>query len=173
MADELVEDRIEELQDDDFRLAYGEELSKLEFAVTLAQARSTSGITQQQLAEVLGVSQTYVARLESGDANPTLGRVGRVFAALWVRPSWNPRPLISADDASTIVIEAQAAGRDHDPLITYPVMDELHPPFNYTWSTPGVGSSSLSFLQQYDQSTWVPVFPNPIEPPVQLVRTGG
>ena len=87
MSEEVLGQIAEDLGDNEVRLAYGEELAKLDFALALAKARKESDLTQQQLAEQLGVSQAYVARLESGLANPTVGKVGSIFASLWKRPS--------------------------------------------------------------------------------------
>ncbi len=77
-----TEDLIEELKDPEFKKEYGAEQAKLEFAVVLRNARTQSRLTQQQLAEALGHSQPYIARLEGGEANPTLTAIGRMLAAL-------------------------------------------------------------------------------------------
>jgi transcriptional regulator with XRE-family HTH domain len=47
-------------------------------------AREGTGLTQQQLAERLGVSQPVVAALESGRGNPTIGQLAAVAGALHV-----------------------------------------------------------------------------------------
>ena len=86
----------EDLQDDNARMEYGEEAAKMDFALALTFARQERNLTQQQLADLLGVSQAYVARLESGEANPTLSKVGRILAALWLRPIDKPFPLLNS-----------------------------------------------------------------------------
>ena len=83
----------QELQEDAFRIEYGGELGKLDFALSLIQARSRSCLTQHQLAENLGVSQSHISNLESGHANPTVEKVGRVFASMWLRPNWGAQTL--------------------------------------------------------------------------------
>ena len=80
-----TEDLIEELKDPDFKKEYGAEQAKLEFAVVLHDARTQAKLTQQQLAGVLGRTQPYIARLEGGEANPTLAAIGRMLAALDLR----------------------------------------------------------------------------------------
>ena len=89
MSEELMEQIAEDLRDDEVRMSYGEELAKMDLALALTKARKESELTQHQLAEQLGVSQAYIARLESGQANPTIGKAGSIFACLWKRPSIN------------------------------------------------------------------------------------
>ena len=84
----------EELEDDEERMGYGEEAAKVSFAISLTFARQERGLTQQELADLLGVSKTYVVRLESGDANPSIAKAGRIFAALWLTPIDEPFPLL-------------------------------------------------------------------------------
>ena len=95
MLREVLPEIAASMQDDDHRMGYGEESLKLDFALTLIQARKAQNLTQQELAARLGVSQAYIARLESGEANPTLSKAGRVLAYLWWRPSLENRPLVA------------------------------------------------------------------------------
>ena len=74
------------LEDIEYRREYGSEGAKLEIATALATARKNAGITQVELAELAGVSQAYIAKLESGDANPSIGNIGRLFACMWLKP---------------------------------------------------------------------------------------
>src|SRR5262245_29446500 len=50
-------------------------------SLVLRQARLRAGLTQQQLAERLGTSQSVIARWESGRARPTLANLERVVRA--------------------------------------------------------------------------------------------
>lgn len=95
MLREVLPEIAAAMQDDDRRMGYGEESLKLDFALTLIHARKAQNLTQQELAARLGVSQAYIARLESGEANPTLSKAGRVLAYLWWRPSLENRPLVA------------------------------------------------------------------------------
>jgi len=70
------------LRDPEFAKRFGAARAKSSFAITLAEARRQLNLTQQQLAARLGVSQAYVAKLESGEANPTLDRIGSLLAIL-------------------------------------------------------------------------------------------
>lgn len=62
------------------------EVEKLEpeyqLARQLIKARLAKKLTQDELAKKIGVKQEYIARLESGQANPTLETVSRVSKAL-------------------------------------------------------------------------------------------
>ena len=71
--DEWESDLKEELKDQEFRLIFGTESAKSEFGMVLYKARQAAGLTQTELSKQLGVSQPYIAKLERGEANPTLG----------------------------------------------------------------------------------------------------
>ncbi len=72
----------QKLQDPEFAKMFGAAQAKSSFAITLSQARRQLNLTQQELATRLGVSQSYVAKLEGGEANPTLERIGSLLAVL-------------------------------------------------------------------------------------------
>ena len=71
-----------ELQDIKSAKYFGAAQAKSSFAITLVEARKQINLTQQQLADRLGVSQSYVAKLEGGEANPTLERIGSLLASI-------------------------------------------------------------------------------------------
>ena len=83
-----------ELEDDEERMEYGEVAAKSSFGLALTFARQERGLSQQELADLLGVSKAYVVRLESGEANPSIAKAGRIFAALWLTPIDKPFPLL-------------------------------------------------------------------------------
>lgn len=72
----------QELQDPESAKYFGAAQAKSSFAITLAKARKNLGLTQQELANKAGVSQAYIAKLEGGEANPTLERIGSLLATL-------------------------------------------------------------------------------------------
>ena len=76
------DDLKQNLRDPEFAKRFGAARAKSNFAITLAEARRQLNLTQQQLAAKLGVSQSYIAKLEGGEANPTLDKIGSLLAAL-------------------------------------------------------------------------------------------
>ena len=94
MYPDAIAEIAKELDDDEERMGYGEEAAKVSFAIALTFARQERGLSQQELADLLGVSKAYVVRLESGEANPSIAKAGRIFAALWFTPIDKPFPLL-------------------------------------------------------------------------------
>jgi len=68
----------EQMQDPGFRAAAEE----LEPAYQVARLRIMRGLTQEQLAELVGTKQSSIARLESGNTQPRLSFLQRVVEAL-------------------------------------------------------------------------------------------
>ncbi len=66
------------LQNPEFKRIYDE----MEPAYQIARLRIMSGLTQQQLAELVGTSQSSIARLESGRELPRLSFLRRVVEAM-------------------------------------------------------------------------------------------
>ena len=91
---EAIEGIAERLENDKYRMEYGEAAAQMGFALALTFARQERGLSQQELADLLGVSKAYVVRLESGEANPSIAKAGRIFAALWLTPIDKPFPLL-------------------------------------------------------------------------------
>lgn len=83
-----------ELQDPEYVKLYGASDAKAEFAILLSRVRREANKTQQELADEIGSSQPYIAKLEGGDANPTLGAVGSILAVLGFRLVMDIKPLL-------------------------------------------------------------------------------
>ena len=81
------------LQDIEYRREFGSESAKLEMAAALVRAREMMGLTQSALAELAGTSQAYIAKLERGDANPTIGNIGRLYGCMWLKLSIEATPM--------------------------------------------------------------------------------
>jgi transcriptional regulator with XRE-family HTH domain len=93
------------LEDPAYRQEYGAATVKYDLAHALSEGRRGKGLTQRQMAEITGVSQAYIARLESGEANPSVGQLGKLLASIWLRASFELRPLLGPEAASTIHLE--------------------------------------------------------------------
>ena len=76
------DDLEKELKDPESAKMFGAAQAKSSFALTLARARAKLGLTQKELASKVGVSQAYIAKLEGGEANPTLESIGSLLATL-------------------------------------------------------------------------------------------
>jgi len=83
----------ESLRDRERRCGFGAEGVKIALAFALVDARECAGMTRAELAEASGVSEAYISKLESGDANPAIGKVGEIFAAMWMKPTVGFAPL--------------------------------------------------------------------------------
>jgi len=59
-------------------------MSVKRFPVRLKQLREAKGLSQAALAEEVGVSREYIARLETGKHDPPLSRVEKLAKALKV-----------------------------------------------------------------------------------------
>ncbi len=74
--------------DDDFDREHftPEEIAESDMRVALitaiVQARQEQGISQRQLEDMSGIKQPQIARMERGDANPTLDTMLKVLASL-------------------------------------------------------------------------------------------
>ncbi len=57
----------EDLKDPEFRAHYQEERQALMLAIKIAKLREKKGLSQQQMAKLMGTSQQAISRIESGD----------------------------------------------------------------------------------------------------------
>ena len=105
---EVEDSHAEWLKNIEYRQAFGSETAKLEVAAALADAREAAGMTQSALAERAQVSQAYIAKLERGDANPTIGHLGRLLACMGLKPSVSVAPMVAA--ASSESVDAGSQG---------------------------------------------------------------
>jgi len=113
------QDLVDRLKDPEYAKLYGAEQAKVDFAITLAKARKSANLTQKGLSEKLGISQPYVAKLEGGEANPSLGTIGSLLATLDYRlvtqtAPLSPEPItaditfVGAADVGAYVLDAAA-----------------------------------------------------------------
>jgi len=57
----------EDLKDPEFKAHYQEERQALKLAMKIAMLREKKGLSQQQMAKLMGTSQQAVSRIESGE----------------------------------------------------------------------------------------------------------
>jgi DNA-binding XRE family transcriptional regulator len=77
--------KAELLVDPATRAAYDALATEFETARELVAARARAGLTQQQVAERMGTTQSTIARMESGRRPPSLRTVQRYAQALGCR----------------------------------------------------------------------------------------
>ncbi len=122
MSRTFREDLERGLQDVEFAREFGVAAAKTDFALTLAKARRICRVTQADLANLLGTSQAYIAKLERGDANPTIGRIGELLAVLRLRLSTNTIPLTSSAYSETETHRVENSGF-HVSTLLFPLED--------------------------------------------------
>ena len=111
----------EHIEHPESRAEFGAEGVKLALAFALIDARESAGMTRAELAEASGVSEAYISKLESGDANPAVGKVGEIFAAMWMKPTVGFAPLMADSEkaAASAALSPSANGAgavDESPL---------------------------------------------------------
>lgn len=75
LREELLEDKEVKKEYDKFKLYY-------ELIGQLIEARTKKGMSQRELAEKIGTKQSAIARLESGNANPSIAFLEKVASAM-------------------------------------------------------------------------------------------
>ena len=120
-----------ELRNPEFAKYYGEDQAKMELALAMFAARSKLKLTQIELGRKLSISQPYIAKLEKGDVNPTIGHVGGLLALVGLRLTIHTDDLISDDGRTSqpVVTQAEtnvnAAGEY--PVIEYNTQNTTNP----------------------------------------------
>jgi DNA-binding XRE family transcriptional regulator len=84
----------ERLDDHEIRSEYGAETLKYDVAAALVAARKMNNLTRTALATMAGVSPAYIAKVESGEANPSIGRIGAILASMWLKTDLHLAPLV-------------------------------------------------------------------------------
>ncbi len=82
----------EQMKDPEFKQEY--DALEPEFAIiqALIDARKASGLTQKQLAEITGIAQADISKLENGNANPSLRTLQRLASGMgtWLKIEFVP-----------------------------------------------------------------------------------
>lgn len=73
------------MKDPEVRKEYDALRPQYELAAQIIEARLKKGLSQSQLAEKIGTKQSAIARLESGDYNPSVGFLEKVADATGTR----------------------------------------------------------------------------------------
>ncbi len=68
--------------DTEFRREYEALSPEYELAKMLIACRSTGNLTQKQLAELTGIDQADISKIENGNANPSIKTLTRLASAM-------------------------------------------------------------------------------------------
>ena len=79
----------------------------MSFASRLRQAREQSGLTQQDLAEKLGVTKSAIGNYENGVSSPNWDILLKIFDVLQVEPNFLYQDSFSFDSADPVVLTPQ------------------------------------------------------------------
>ena len=79
----------------------------MSFASRLRQAREQSGLTQQDLAEKLGVTKSAIGNYENGVSSPKWDILLKIFDVLQVEPNFLYQDSFSFDSADPVVLTSQ------------------------------------------------------------------
>lgn len=75
----------ERLKDSDFKKEYEEMNPEYEVIKAVLAARKSIDMTQKELAEVSGVAQSDISKLENGNSNPTIKMLQRLANGMNMR----------------------------------------------------------------------------------------
>ena len=67
------------------RSLYHNQQKYVDLGLNIALYRKKAGLTQEQLADVTGIHQTNISKLESGTANPSLRTLKRLAAGMGMK----------------------------------------------------------------------------------------
>lgn len=153
MAGTPTDDLVERLKNPEYAKLYGAENAKVDFAITLTKARKNLNLTQKSLADKLGISQPYVAKLEGGEANPTLGRIGSLLAAIYLRLVTGTAPLKPEPIPSSAGLALMGAA---DAVNTALYWRKLSPQEESSWA--------FDFHSSVPVNAGTATYPTPVEP---------
>ncbi|WP_123054661.1 helix-turn-helix transcriptional regulator [Clostridium sp. JN-1] len=71
-----------QMQDEEFRKEYNEMTPKYEIIKEIIQERNVQNLTQKQFADKVGIKQSNISRLESGNYNPSIEFLQKIAKAL-------------------------------------------------------------------------------------------
>lgn len=83
----------EKLKNPEFKKEYEALQPEYELVSAILSARIEKGLTQKDLAQLTGISQADISRIENGDANPTLDTIQRLAVALGCTLSIKLQPI--------------------------------------------------------------------------------
>lgn len=90
-------DLLDKITDDNDKEEYGLYDIYYSISTKIFDYRMEKGLSQKQLAEILGITQAMVSKLESGEYNPTVEQLWKVSKKL----GWNLKVVLEDNEAKT------------------------------------------------------------------------
>ncbi len=78
-----------QIKDDEFRVEYEDFQPEFDIIRAIVVARNSRNLTQQQLAELTGINQTDISKIENGTRNPSLNMIKRLADGMDMRLELN------------------------------------------------------------------------------------
>ncbi len=75
----------EKMKDPEFKKSWEAGEPEFQLIKSMIRAREKQNITQKQLAAKTGLTQTYISRIETGDADPTLQTLKKIAEGLGMK----------------------------------------------------------------------------------------
>ncbi|MDD4566022.1 MAG: helix-turn-helix transcriptional regulator [Eubacteriales bacterium] len=72
----------EQMQDPEFKMEWEDLEPEFQIIRALIEARKAKNLTQKQLAEITGIDQGDISKLENGNANPSLRTLQRLASGM-------------------------------------------------------------------------------------------
>ena len=89
------------LKDPAYKDAYESLITEFELAQKLIEVRVKSGMSQGELAQKMGTSQSAIARLESGSAMPSMRTLSKLALATGCEMQINFKPRMKSANSRT------------------------------------------------------------------------
>ena len=110
---------VHRLKNLEYAKLYGSEQIKADLAITLSNARHKLNMTQKQFAKALKLSQPYIAKLEGGGANPTVGAVGAMLAVVGLSLVTRTEPLIPSSIGSIPALQQSTSPAPQPNVVSF------------------------------------------------------
>jgi len=72
----------EQMKNPEFKIEYDALSAEYQLINAILDARKAANITQKQLAEMTGIAQSDISKIENGNANPSLKTIERIASGM-------------------------------------------------------------------------------------------
>lgn len=100
--EEMNQDLEHRMKNPEFRREFGASKARRAVGYLIADARREAGMTQENLAALLGTKREFIAKLETGSGNPSAAYLGGLLALMGCRLEFRASPLLEKQQKQTI-----------------------------------------------------------------------